>query len=134
MQAVLSKDALPTDAPHVPVVIVGAGACGLTAALALSRMGVPALVLERDELAQGSTALSSGFIPACGTQAQKAQGIQDSSELFVQDIQAKAKGLADPELAAARLSAACGPGRGGCVADRQPAHDRRPNAGSRPGT
>ena len=101
MQAALSKDALPADAPHVPVVIVGAGACGLTAALALSRMEVPCLVLERDASAQGSTALSSGFIPACGTLTQKAQGIQDSPEWLVQDIQAKAKGLADPELAQA---------------------------------
>ena len=49
---------------HTPLVIVGAGACGLTAALALHRLGVDCVVLERDAFAAGSTALSSGFIPA----------------------------------------------------------------------
>ena len=66
---------------HTPVVIVGAGACGLTAALALHRLGVDCVVLERDAFAAGSTALSSGFIPAPCTQAQQAQGITDSVAL-----------------------------------------------------
>lgn len=33
---------------HTPVAIVGAGACGLTAALALHRQGIECVVLERD--------------------------------------------------------------------------------------
>ena len=48
---------------HVPVAIVGGGACGLTAALMLADAGVECVVLERDALPSGSTALSSGFIP-----------------------------------------------------------------------
>ena len=48
----------PDDAPHVPVAIVGAGACGLTAALMLSDAGVDCVVLERDASPSGSTALS----------------------------------------------------------------------------
>jgi len=99
MEPCLSSAPLPADAPHVPVVIVGAGACGLTAALNLSRHGMECVVLERDATAQGSTALSSGFIPAPGTQAQQLKGIADSPALLVQDIQKKAKGLADPVLA-----------------------------------
>ncbi|MEY4694938.1 MAG: Fumarate reductase flavoprotein subunit precursor [Pseudomonadota bacterium] len=83
---------------HIPVVIVGAGACGLTAALALHRLGVACVVLERDAFAAGSTALSSGFIPAPRTQAQLAQGITDSVDLFVADIQAKAHGQAAAHL------------------------------------
>ena len=83
---------------HTPEVIVGAGACGLTAALALHRMGVECVVLERDAFAAGSTALSSGFIPAPCTQAQQAQGISDSVDLFARDIQAKAHGQAAPHL------------------------------------
>ena len=83
---------------HTPVVVVGAGACGLTAALALHRLGVESVVLERDAFAAGSTALSSGFIPAPGTQAQHAQGITDSVAAFATDIQAKAHGQAAPHL------------------------------------
>ncbi|WP_396429785.1 FAD-dependent oxidoreductase [Limnohabitans sp.] len=81
-----------------PVVIVGAGACGLTAALALHRLGVDCVVLERDAFAAGSTALSSGFVPAPCTQAQQSQGITDSAEAFAADIQAKAHGQAAPHL------------------------------------
>ena len=80
------------------MVIVGAGACGLTAALALHRLGVDCVVLERDAFAAGSTALSSGFVPAPCTQAQQSQGITDSAEAFAADIQAKAHGQAAPHL------------------------------------
>ena len=38
---------------HTPVVIVGAGAGGLTAALALHRLGVECVVLERDAYGEG---------------------------------------------------------------------------------
>jgi len=90
---------------HVPVAIVGAGACGLTAALALQRLGVDCVLLERDDFARGSTALSSGFIPAPGTRAQRAQGFADSPEQFVADIQAKSHGLSAPLLAEAYAQA-----------------------------
>jgi fumarate reductase flavoprotein subunit len=83
----------------VPVVIVGAGACGLIAALAAHDAGAEVMVLERDERPSGSTALSSGLIPACGTRWQRAIGIDDPVEQFTADIQAKAKGEADLELA-----------------------------------
>ena len=58
----------------VPVVIIGAGACGMTAALTVADAGVEVVVLERESLPQGSTALSSGMIPACETHIQKALG------------------------------------------------------------
>ncbi len=39
---------------HTPVAIVGAGACGLTAALALHRLGIECVVLERDAVPAGN--------------------------------------------------------------------------------
>ena len=99
---------MPAEAPHVPVVIVGAGACGLTAAVRLRDAGLDCVLLERDSMASGSTALSSGFIPAAGTRLQKSLGIEDSSEAFAQDIQAKAHGEAAPDLVRA-YSQAVGP-------------------------
>ncbi|MFY9212373.1 MAG: FAD-dependent oxidoreductase [Aestuariivita sp.] len=80
------------------VVIVGAGAAGLIAALTAHEAGREVLVLERDVEPAGSTALSAGLIPAAGTMLQKAAGIEDSAALFEQDIQAKAKGENDPAL------------------------------------
>jgi fumarate reductase flavoprotein subunit len=92
----------------VPVVIVGAGACGLVAALAAHDAGAAVLVLERDEQPAGSTALSSGFIPACGTRFQRERGVSDSVDLMTADIQRKNRGEADPVMARA-VAAASGP-------------------------
>jgi len=93
---------------HTPVAIVGAGACGLTAALALSRLGIECVVLERDAVPAGSTALSSGFVPAPCTRVQQAAYVKDSTDLFAQDIQHKAHGQAAPALVSA-YSEAIGP-------------------------
>jgi fumarate reductase flavoprotein subunit len=83
---------------QVPLLIIGAGAAGLCAALAATEAGIDALVLERDAVPAGSTALSAGLIPAAGTRFQRAKGIADSPELFAADIQHKAKGEADASI------------------------------------
>jgi fumarate reductase flavoprotein subunit len=105
--SIVRDDKIPADLT-VPVVIVGGGACGLVAALTLHDAGVDCLVIERDAASSGSTALSSGFIPAAGTAAQQALGIQDSADLFAADIIAKAKGTAATHLVKA-YAAASGP-------------------------
>jgi len=90
---------LPPDAAYevtIPVVVVGAGAAGLCAALAAHEEGAEVLVLERDPVPRGSTALSAGLIPAPGTRWQRAAGIMDSPEAFAADIMAKAEGEPDP--------------------------------------
>jgi fumarate reductase flavoprotein subunit len=79
----------------VPLLIVGAGAAGLCAALAAKEAGIEPLVIERDAVPAGSTALSAGLIPAAATRFQRAKGIVDSPQLFAADIQRKAKGEAD---------------------------------------
>ncbi|MDP6589915.1 MAG: FAD-dependent oxidoreductase, partial [Alphaproteobacteria bacterium] len=81
-----------------PVVIIGGGACGLTAALTLGDAGSAALVLEQDPLPAGSTGLSSGFIPAAATRWQRERAVEDSVELMAGDIQAKARHLADAAI------------------------------------
>lgn len=78
--------------------IVGAGACGLVAALAAHEAGQGVLVVEADAVPSGSTALSAGLIPAAGTGIQRKAGIDDSPALFAGDIQAKAKGENDQAL------------------------------------
>ena len=84
----------------VPVVIVGAGAAGLVAGLAAREAGAEVLVLERDPVPRGSTALSAGLIPAAGTSFQRTLGIEDSADRFAADIMAKAKAAPDPDLVA----------------------------------
>ena len=95
--SILSAEGVAFDV-KVPVVIIGAGAAGLVAALSAREAGQDVLVLERDVVPGGSTALSAGLIPAPGTRWQKAAGIADSPELFGSDIDAKAKGEPEPSL------------------------------------
>ena len=95
----------PADAPHVPVVIIGAGACGLVAAIMLRDAAIDCVLLERDAAPSGSSSLSSGFIPAAGTAAQKAQGIEDSVALFAADILQKTRGTAAAHLVHAYATA-----------------------------
>src|SRR5665811_1759557 len=93
---------------ETPLLIVGAGAAGLCAALAAKEAGVDAVLIERDAVPAGSTALSAGLIPAAGTRFQRAKGIADSPQLFAGDIQRKAKGEADPAIVNAVTQSAGG--------------------------
>ena len=95
---IVRNQSLHADTPHVSVVIVGSGACGLTAAIRLRDAGIDCVLLERDAVPTGSTALSSGFIPAAGTRLQKSLGIEDSQALFAQDVTDKTHGQAAPHL------------------------------------
>lgn len=78
--------------------IIGAGACGLIAALAANQAGQEVLVVEADAIPSGSTALSAGLIPAAGTRLQQQAGIDDNAIQFAADIQAKAHGENSPDL------------------------------------
>ncbi len=100
----------PPDAFDIntETLIIGAGACGMVAALAAQEAGQAVLVIEADAVPSGSTALSAGLIPAAGTRMQQAAGIEDSPAQFAADIQAKAKGENDPALVEA-LAKAAGP-------------------------
>ena len=93
---------------EVPILIIGSGAAGMSAALAVACSGADAFVIEADAVPQGSTALSAGLIPAAGTKFQQAAGIEDDPEIFAADIQRKAKGENPGELVDL-LSKAAGP-------------------------
>lgn len=82
------------------VVVIGGGACGLTAALRAAAAGADVIIVERDAAPTGSTSMSSGFVPAPATRFQRAIGVDDDTpERFEADIMAKSKGLSHPRLA-----------------------------------
>lgn len=87
------------------VLVVGAGAGGLIAALRARAAGAEVLVLERDSVPRGSTALSAGLIPAAGTRFQKAAQITDSEAVFAGDIIRKAGGEPEAGRVAAVVAA-----------------------------
>ena len=96
----MSVKPMPVDGfpATVRIVVIGAGAAGLCAALAAHEAGVEVVVLERDSVPRGSTALSAGLIPAAATRFQRALGITDSPAQFAADIHKKAHGEADGRM------------------------------------
>jgi len=92
----------PRDAQFagsVPVIVVGGGGCGLTAALAAKQAGAEVVLLERDASTLGTTAMSTGLIPAANSRLQRERGIIDTPELFAEDILRKAGGETDAVIA-----------------------------------
>lgn len=97
--AILAADGIAAPEIACAVVIIGGGACGLTAALAARDTGADVLVIERDPVPRGTTAMSTGLIPAAGTPDQEAAGIVDTPALLATDIVAKTKGRTDADIA-----------------------------------
>ena len=82
----------------VAVVVAGAGAAGLSAAIAAAQRGRSVLLLEQSETFREGccTSMSTAMIPAAGTRWQRAAGVQDDATTFASDIARKTKGEADP--------------------------------------
>lgn len=97
---VSSMSRSPADSsPSAPdVIVLGAGQAGLTAAIAATEQGCSVLILERQDYAGGSTAMSSGLTAYACTPEQEALGIQDSLDLLREDILATGHYRNDPDL------------------------------------
>lgn len=96
----MSRETPPIADAEADVVVIGAGACGIVAALRAADAGASVIVLERDATPTGSTSMSSGFIPAPATRFQSAIGVEDDTPgRLVDDLMAKTKGKAVPHLA-----------------------------------
>jgi fumarate reductase flavoprotein subunit len=70
---------------EIDLLAIGAGACGLTAAIAAHDAGLQAAVIEKLDRAGGNTALSTGSVPGAGSRFQRAAGIDDSPEKMLED-------------------------------------------------
>jgi fumarate reductase flavoprotein subunit len=92
----------------VDVLVAGAGAAGLSAALSAAESGLDVVVVEANPSFRSSsnTAMSTSMVPAGGSRWQSEAGIDDSPGLFYEDIMAKTKSSADPVVADALTSVA----------------------------
>ena len=70
------------DVYDVDVVVVGAGAAGLSAAITAQEAGANVLLLEKGGLSGGSTVRSGGKILAAGTPWQTKQGYEDNADMM----------------------------------------------------
>ena len=76
-----------SEAPaSADIIVVGAGGCGLVAALAAAQKGARVLVLEKTEEPGGTTALSGGSIVAAGSRYQREAGIEDGPDALLEEI------------------------------------------------
>ena len=68
------------------VVVIGSGVAGCSAAIEARSAGASVIVFEKMKITGGNTRISDGGLAAPGNRLQKEQGIEDSPELFYQDI------------------------------------------------
>lgn len=80
------------------VIVIGAGGAGMTAAITAADSGASVIVLEKMPIQGGNTLLSGGEYAAPGNWIQEKEGIEDSSELFYNDILKGGDNENDPEL------------------------------------
>ena len=87
------------------VIVAGAGAAGLAAAISAADGGVTVALLEAAETFRtgSNTSMSTSMIPVGGSRWQDAAGIDDSKERLYDDIIAKTHGSADPVVAMALI-------------------------------
>ncbi len=81
----------------VDVIVAGAGAAGFAAALRAAQEGASVLLVEASATYEhgSNTSMSTSMIPAGGSRWQEALGVEDSPEIFREDIRRKTKGTAD---------------------------------------
>jgi fumarate reductase flavoprotein subunit len=76
-----------SDEIDIDVLVAGAGACGLIAALRAAQDGARVAVVEKLDRFAGNTVLSCGSIPAAGTRKQREAGVQDSVATMIADME-----------------------------------------------
>lgn len=68
------------------VLVIGGGGAGLAAAITAAERGVKVILIEKQPKLGGSTAMSIGSISAAGTRWQRAKGIVDNPDDFLEDM------------------------------------------------
>ena len=68
------------------IIIIGAGMAGLCAAVEAASNNVRVLILEKENEIGGSSLLSGRYMAFADTDLQMQEGIQDSTEMLVNDL------------------------------------------------
>lgn len=86
------------------LIVVGSGIAGQTAATSAAEAGLKVVLLEKTASLGGSSAMSGGWFAFTGTEEQEAEGIEDSPELFLDDMLEVGRYLNDRSLLQAYLT------------------------------
>jgi len=88
----------PTWHEKAEVIVIGSGLAGLSAAIEARQAGAGVLVLEKMSITGGNTRISDGGLAAPRNYLQERQGIEDSVQLFAEDMLRAGLGLGQSEL------------------------------------
>lgn len=80
------------------IVVIGSGGAGMSAALSARESGADVTLIEKMVYLGGNTVRAKGGLNAVGTKYQKAQGIDDSIQRFIDDTMKGGKNINDIEL------------------------------------
>ncbi|MBM3505654.1 MAG: FAD-dependent oxidoreductase [Alphaproteobacteria bacterium] len=80
------------------IIIVGAGTCGMAAAIFASRRNAKVLLLEGSGDIGGTLHISGGMMSAAGTKLQAKLGIKDSPQEHYDDVMRICRNTADPAV------------------------------------
>ena len=80
------------------LLVIGAGAAGVSAALTAAQSGIKVTLLEKEGEVGGSTVLSGGSVSLAGTDIQRKLGIPDSEQSLFDDIRRVGKNQNDPDI------------------------------------
>lgn len=80
------------------VVVIGAGAAGMTAAISAFDAGVKVIVIEKMPITGGNSMLAAGGMNAAETVFQKKKNIEDSAQLMYEDTMKGGRERNIPEL------------------------------------
>lgn len=83
---------------NADVIVIGGGGAGLTAAIAAADNGASVIVLEKMPIQGGNTLISGGEYAAPGNWLQEKEKLEDSKELFYNDILKGGDNENDPAL------------------------------------
>lgn len=86
------------DTMEADVVVVGAGAAGLSAAVTAAEGGAKVILIEKQGVTGGSTARSGGKLLAAGTGWQTKQDFEDTPDMMYEYLMSFSEGLIDEEL------------------------------------
>ena len=81
------------------VLVIGAGTAGLRAAVAVRESGADVLALEKmDSCLECAGSICAGQISFAGTEEQKAEGIEDSVDVYTKDVVEGGLNGSDPKI------------------------------------
>ncbi len=82
----------------VDLLVIGAGGCGLAAAIAGHDAGLSAAIVEKLDRPGGNSSLSTGSVPAANSRFQREAGIIDDPATYARDLMGIAKETDDLAL------------------------------------